>query len=355
MANSPNMGLSVLIPGTTTGPGWATSLESDKLLIDSHTHVAGQGVQVPSAGLNINANLPFGGNAPTGVGYVGLQAGSLQSGVLLNAILQSGSNLYWNNGSGQPVQITSAGSLAASTIGGITGLSGTTAALTYSAALQLFIATSNTNLSAGWDGADITVRPRNVVSAQGVKIQAPTTLASSYTTTLPPALPLSTVGTGSGILLVGPAPSGVQSLVSAIPAANLFGANQFASFRVAAFNVAPQFAVSAFIPDTVYLDAGGGYSTANGIYTIPASGIWWFSWGLGGNAGLSSRLVVNSGIYALGSSAGSAVAGFAGGSAIYCNALVGDKVKIDITNQTATTTALSVGSGNNYFQAFQIR
>lgn len=359
MGTSPNMGLSVLIPGTTTGPGWATSLEADKLLIDSHTHVSGQGLQVPSAGININAALPFGNNPGTGISYVGLQSQTTQSGVLASAIQQQSGDLYWYNASKIPVQITSGNTINVSAFGGITNLAGTTGALTYSAALQLFIATSATNLSAGWDGADITVRPRNVASAAGVKIQAPTTLGSSYTTTLPPALPAATT---SGIILIGPSPSGVQTIANALPATNLFAANQFSAYRAAAFTIGGSSANVAFIPDTKLSDAGGGLNTTNGIFTIPASGVWSFAWAVGCNgmaAGntLVSYLIVNSGQYAPGSYApvGGGNSTVTGGSAIYANALAGDTVKVNVQASAATGATMTAGSGFNYFHGFQIR
>ncbi len=74
MAQTPNMQLPVDQVSVTPGPGWASDLEAMKLLLDAHTHVSGQGLPVPTAGLNINANLPLGGNLITGAGGLGLNA-----------------------------------------------------------------------------------------------------------------------------------------------------------------------------------------------------------------------------------------------------------------------------------------
>lgn len=381
MANTPNMNLPIDSPGITPGPQWATDLESVKTLLDTHTHISGQGIQVPSAGLNINATLPFGGNAASGLSYLGLASqSSTSSGTLFAALQQSGGNLYWNNNSGVPVQLTSGGSVnVAPTLGSITNLGGTTAALTYSAALSTFIATANTGISAGWDGAAVTIRPAGVANAQGITLAAPTGL-TAYTATLPSALPAA-----SGLLLLGPTGT-VEALTTFIPPAALSAsgialvsktgqvtvasgilsaalppANQLSVYRAAAFNCGPG-AYSGFIADSVQRDAAGGYSTTNGVYTIPAAGDWLFTWNLGltsVNAAkeVFSALVINSGINN-GSvlwTQGSAQITTSVGSYLYCNALVNDKVMLRVWNGDAVTCAMVVGSGSNWLQGYQVR
>lgn len=61
-----NMGLTVPVPGVTPGPTYATEISNDLILIDAHDHTTGKGVKVPTAGLNINANLSFNGFGATG-------------------------------------------------------------------------------------------------------------------------------------------------------------------------------------------------------------------------------------------------------------------------------------------------
>lgn len=61
-----NMGLTVPTPGVTPGPTYATNISNDLVIIDAHNHTPGNGVLVPTAGLNINANLPFNGFGATG-------------------------------------------------------------------------------------------------------------------------------------------------------------------------------------------------------------------------------------------------------------------------------------------------
>lgn len=200
MPNSPNMGLSILTPSITTGPGWATSLESDKLLLDAHTHVSGQGVPVPTAGLNINANLPLGGHNLQHAGTLGLDnQTTTASGVTASIFYAYAGDIYWNNGSAVPVQLTSGSAIAASSIGGITGLAGTSAALTYSQALTTFIATADVGKSAALDAGAVTIRQTNTSSAKGVTLSSPASLGADYTITLPTAVP-----SRSGVMILSP-------------------------------------------------------------------------------------------------------------------------------------------------------
>lgn len=63
---SPNMGMTIPTPGVTPGPTYATNISNDLSIIDAHNHTAGNGVQVPTAGININAVLPFNGFGASG-------------------------------------------------------------------------------------------------------------------------------------------------------------------------------------------------------------------------------------------------------------------------------------------------
>lgn len=113
----PNMNLAQ--PGILTEPGptWAGDLNADLALIDAHNHTSGKGVQVPSAGLNINANLPFNNNAPTGMAYATLNAAAapVPTSTILNSVYVaqvSGRNeLFYQDGNGINVQLTSTGAV----------------------------------------------------------------------------------------------------------------------------------------------------------------------------------------------------------------------------------------------------
>jgi len=152
----------------------------------------GSGVQVPSAGLNINQDLSF-----QGVNAVNLrstrfnnQPSPLAGITDLTCLYVSGNNLYYNNGVGNQVQITQGAGLDASTVGGFGGDYGTsTASAFYTSATSTFTFWSNANISAFMDFGQFTVHPSNS-STIGVTITAPTSLGSSYSIALPNAGPV---------------------------------------------------------------------------------------------------------------------------------------------------------------------
>lgn len=104
----------------TIGPAYATQNNSAFTLVDSHDHTAGKGVLIPTAGININADLEFNSNAALELQKVGFDnLGALLTG---NRFLQVfGGEIYFNDGSGNQVQITSGGSLDITSSGGIGG------------------------------------------------------------------------------------------------------------------------------------------------------------------------------------------------------------------------------------------
>ena len=63
MASTTFMNLSLPTVSVTLGPTWATQVNTAFETIDSHDHSSGKGTKVPSAGLNINANVDFNENA----------------------------------------------------------------------------------------------------------------------------------------------------------------------------------------------------------------------------------------------------------------------------------------------------
>ena len=61
MTTLPMMGLDLPVRGAPGSGVWDDTLDADLALIDSHNHSTGQGTAVPTAGININADLTFGG------------------------------------------------------------------------------------------------------------------------------------------------------------------------------------------------------------------------------------------------------------------------------------------------------
>lgn len=100
---TPNMGLIVSQGGSTPGANnnvtsntYPNENSLNMTTLDNHTHVSGQGLQIPTAALDINANLGFNGYNLTGVG--GLSCTTLTVSSTLSAVnlTASGGNINTN-------------------------------------------------------------------------------------------------------------------------------------------------------------------------------------------------------------------------------------------------------------------
>lgn len=191
---TPYMNLTLPDVSQTAGPLYATDVNDAFESVDSHNHSSGQGVPVPTAGININADLSFNS----------FNANSLRSTQLTNqgsplalatdicCVYASGGNLYYNNSTGQQVQLTSGAGLNAASVGGFGGDYGTsTASAFYTSASTLFSFTSAANTYANMAFGAFTVYATGA-SPKGVTINAPAGLGANYSLTLPTGLPAST-------------------------------------------------------------------------------------------------------------------------------------------------------------------
>lgn len=193
MAITPNMNLLLPDVGVTFGPLWATELNAALSLIDSHDHVVGQGVPVPTAGIALNADLPFNGFNATTLRSTRFnnQASPLALVTDLTCLYVSGNNLYYNNGAGQQVQITQGAGLNAASVGGFGGDYGTsTASAFYTSATSTFSFWQAPNQSAIMDMGPMVLHNTDQITF-GVTLQAPVGLSTSYQLTLPTGLPAS--------------------------------------------------------------------------------------------------------------------------------------------------------------------
>lgn len=197
---TPNMNLPIPSVSVTDGPQYATDNNSCFTLIDAHDHTSGNGVPITPSGISINADLPYNGYSLTLVKKVGL---SSQSAAITgtNFLSNVGGNLYFNDGSGNQIPITSAGGVAGSP--GSIGSLAAPASATYSAGSKLFTWLADSAKSAAMDNGAVTIRETNVASAKGVTIASASGLAADYQLTLPAAVPASTqyvTSTSSGVL-----------------------------------------------------------------------------------------------------------------------------------------------------------
>src|ERR1700677_1577034 len=117
---TPNMNLVVPTVGQDQGPDWANNLNADLGILDQHNHSSGQGVQITPSGLNINMDLPFNSNNATllnTVRFNNLSAPLAGTAPNLGCIYEAQNELYYNDGVGNSVKMTSGGSVNATTSG----------------------------------------------------------------------------------------------------------------------------------------------------------------------------------------------------------------------------------------------
>ena len=180
MANvnvTPNMGLPNPVPGVDPGPDYANNLQSCFNILDQHNHSNANGVQINPAGININTPLPFNNN----------QAQSLQAAIFtpqasfapLDSIyVKTDGNLYYNDGAGNVVQLTTAGAVNATS----SGISSGSATASFSGGVLVVNAASNT--PANIQCASILLG-NNSSGSNFATLSPPAALGSNYGLVLP--------------------------------------------------------------------------------------------------------------------------------------------------------------------------
>jgi hypothetical protein len=160
MPTTTNMNLDLPVVNTTPGPTWASSVNAAFEDVDSHDHSTGKGVKISPTGININADLPFAGNNATELRSARFNdQGTVQTTATDLGCLQLVSgDLWWVNGNGTGVQITSGAGLSFSslgTIGGDFGQPGVTASVTYSDTTKIFSFLQDSGITAGLYGSKL--------------------------------------------------------------------------------------------------------------------------------------------------------------------------------------------------------
>lgn len=110
---TPNMSLIEPDVLSTPSPTWASLLNNALTTIDSHDHSTGKGVKITPSGLNISSDLPFGSNNATTLRSVRLnnQTSFTPTSNDLACIYVLNNEIYYRDGVGNVIQITSGGSL----------------------------------------------------------------------------------------------------------------------------------------------------------------------------------------------------------------------------------------------------
>lgn len=194
MSTTPNMNLVLPTVGKngTAGPDWATYLDTALTKVDSHDHTSTNGVKVPTAGLNINADLSMASFSLSSLKSAGLSNNTSSITTTTTAYAKNG-ELYFVDAAGNQVQITSGGSINVASLGTIGGdFSTSTATVTYSSTSKGFTFKQDSTKTADIAAGSYFMY-ENVASANYVKLKSPTSLASSYDLTFFTALPASTL------------------------------------------------------------------------------------------------------------------------------------------------------------------
>tara|TARA_R110002167_G_scaffold4000_3_gene19082 strand:+ start:398 stop:1342 length:945 start_codon:yes stop_codon:yes gene_type:complete len=122
--------------GVTTGPTWASDLNTSIDAVDGHDHSTNKGVRITPAAINVNADMEFNQNSASELKNLIFDS-SVTAATTSYSLYQSSGNIYWRNGSGTAVQITTGSSVNAGA-GSITGMAGTDAGVTYTNVAKTF-------------------------------------------------------------------------------------------------------------------------------------------------------------------------------------------------------------------------
>lgn len=108
------LNLTLPVVTVTLGPTWANQLNAALEVVDLHDHTSGKGVQIPTAGLNINENLDFQSNKAFSLyssQFIN-QASALTGASNAGSVYMANGNLYFTNNSGVAIQLTDGGAIA---------------------------------------------------------------------------------------------------------------------------------------------------------------------------------------------------------------------------------------------------
>ena len=131
--------------GVTAGPTWATDLNTSIDAVDNHDHSTNKGVRITPAAINVNSAFEYNSNDITELKTLSFDTATAST--TSYSIYQASGNLYWRNGAGTAVQITT-GSTVNAGAGSIDGMTGTDAGATFvngAKAFNFFCDSGNTD------------------------------------------------------------------------------------------------------------------------------------------------------------------------------------------------------------------
>lgn len=230
---TPWMNLPNPVPSIDPGPDWASNLYACIVGLDQHNHSSGFGQAITPNGININGPLSFNTNSATNlVSTVFLAQSSVAT---LRAVYVIANDLYYNDGAGNIIQLTSGGLVNATA----SGISSGTASAAFSAGVLVVKSTSTSGANILMQSAVLT-NSGNLTNQ--LTLSAPT-LSSSFGLVLP-TIPVSTkimaldsAGNMSAPYTVDGATITISANVIGVPNAGI-GTNQLANSAVNASKIA---------------------------------------------------------------------------------------------------------------------
>lgn len=196
-----NMGLSRPIAGAGGDVGtWATALNATIDRVDIHTHAAGLGIPIPSAGILIDANLTMGGYSLTNLRSASFTVQVAPAASVPNVsfwVRSSNNDVYYRDAAGADHRITNAGEVNVSATGGIIGdYAGVSAAVYYDDATGTYRFLEAVPGANSWSyvaAGGIRLYEHASGITNHIRLLSPAALAASYDVTMPAALPGSTL------------------------------------------------------------------------------------------------------------------------------------------------------------------
>lgn len=178
---TPNMSLLGISIGIDSGLTIEQNYNSNMALLDQHNHAAGSGVQIQPSGINISSDLPFNTNNAISLRtcrFVAQVSAIPASSPDLGCIYVAGVDLWYNDLNGNQVQMTSGGSVLASS----SGISSGTASASFSGGVLVVLAATNTpaNIQCG-----SVLLGNNSPGTHYLTLAPPSAMAANYGLTLP--------------------------------------------------------------------------------------------------------------------------------------------------------------------------
>lgn len=176
------MNLPISTVNVDSGLDWELNLNSALSIIDGHNHSPGSGAQINPSGLNINSDLPMGVNNLTLVRSVRFsnQVSPIALPTDLVCLYGSGTagDLWFNDGSGNQIQMTAGGTVNATS----SGISSGSASASFNAGVLIVNAASNT--PANVQGASF-LFGNNVAASKFLTLSPPSSMGANFSLTLP--------------------------------------------------------------------------------------------------------------------------------------------------------------------------